>query len=67
MIFGDDDSSLQELALAVQMKLPVIIVEGSELCNKIIGYIVGKVSFYNEGKCYLGWLENLYHRGRGHD
>jgi hypothetical protein len=59
MIFGDDDSSLQELALAVQMKLPVIIVEGSELCNKIIGYIVHRVSFYNKGKFCWEWLENL--------
>ena len=48
MVMGEDNSCLEDIKIAVEKKLPVILVKGSELCDKMIGYLNEKTKFYNE-------------------
>ena len=47
VLIGDDDSCLNLVRYAVQKELPIIVVSGSDINDKIIGYIRTKESFYN--------------------
>lgn len=64
VVLGDEPSCIEEIKIGVEMNLPIIIVKGSQLCDKIIGYLNHKETMYNEkvekvldkGKFYI--LEN---------
>jgi hypothetical protein len=48
IVLGEEASCLEEIKIGVEMKLPIIIVKGSPLCDKIIGYLNHKETMYNE-------------------
>ena len=54
---GDHMSCLQDLKFAVQYDWPILVVKGSEVTDKIIGFLVDKTPLYNES------LESLLARG----
>lgn len=39
VIVGEHPSSLEDIRLGVSMNLPIIILKGSKLCNKIIAHM----------------------------
>lgn len=44
--------------------MPIILVKGSDLCDKMIGYINEKSKFYNSGIENLIWeIEELLDKG----
>lgn len=57
VLLGDNDECLGDLELANDMKLPVIVTRGSELCEEIIKYFT--VEGYELQKPYLfRYLQN---------
>ena len=57
VLLGDNDDCLGDLEHAIDMKLPVIITRGSELCEEIIRYLT--VEGYELQKPYLfRYLQN---------
>jgi len=47
----------RDLEIAVEKNLPVILVKGSEICEKMIDYLAEKTKFYNAE------LEELLEKG----
>ena len=47
VVLGDEPSCIEEIKIGVEMNLPIIIVKGSQLCDKIIGYLNHKETMYN--------------------
>lgn len=58
VLMGDDESCLNLIKYAVQKDLPIIVVGGSDINEKIIKFIRDKESFYNEP------LQNLIEMGK---
>jgi hypothetical protein len=49
IVLGDGDISewIDDVKIAVEKNLPIILVSGSDICDKMIGYINEKTKFYN--------------------
>lgn len=51
VVLGDGEISewIEDVKLAVKYDLPIILVKGNTICDKMIGYINEKTKFYNGG------------------
>lgn len=49
---GDGNMSewIEDVKVAVENNLPIVLVQGTEICDKMIGYLNEKNKFYNSGK-----------------
>ena len=54
---GDMSEWIKDIEIAVEKNLPVILVKGSEICDKMIEYLSQKTKFYNAE------LEELLEKG----
>jgi len=48
VVLGDDESSLGEIKIAVSKKIPIILVDGSDLCSRLIKFVVDGEQLFNE-------------------
>lgn len=44
---GDITEWISDVKIAVENNLPIILVKGTDICDKMIGYINEKTKFYN--------------------
>lgn len=44
---GDITEWISDVKIAVEKNLPIILVKGTDICDKMIGYINEKTKFYN--------------------
>jgi hypothetical protein len=49
IVLGDDECCLGEIKIAVQMGIPIILVDGSDLCDRLIKFVRDGESLHNEG------------------
>lgn len=54
VVLGDGEISewIEDVKIAVKNNLPIILVKGTTICDKMIGYINEKTKFYNGGEFY---------------
>lgn len=61
VVMGEDSSCLEEVRIGVRMNLPIVLVKGSLLCDRLISGISGKepiddgelASVLNKGHFYV--------------
>lgn len=47
VVLGEDPSCLEEIRYGVEKNLPIILVKGGDLSDKIIGYLNNNEKFHN--------------------
>jgi hypothetical protein len=48
IVLGDDECCLGEIKIAVQMGIPIILVDGSDLCARLIKFVTDGETLHNE-------------------